>query len=206
MKKIIILLLCVCSVFAFVGCGESSTEMKTLARLENNQTLCVDGKKMMNYTDKNITTEYLVYEKRASYTLMRSMNSNTNSIKVGDYYYYWVSNIVNEELELGTKTTDITCEVYYLPYGNDAENIAVRHKITQNVTYGYEGGFKDMARIVDIDLNSYFESFDALKQQSKDLAALIDAETSKKYYVDVTTPTQVHYEEESYTNTYYYFE
>ena len=92
-----------------------------------------------------------------------------------------------------------------MPYG-EKNNINVRLTRTTETTYDYEGGFISKDFDYTVDVGYYFDSWSELRMLCPDLAKHINTTGTKKYYVDVTTPTSVSYNTDSFTETYYYFE
>ena len=205
MKKLIVILLCLCSLFTFAACGSNTNKFVELA---DNQTLFIENNMFKNYSETVTTSQFLTYEASAVYNLHRLTYSVTDSVLYEGYYYYWDKNVTTDELYLGTATTTYTCKYTYLEYGINKENIVVKSTLTKEISYDYEGGcFKTMPIVCAINMNGYFtSSFDTLKTTCLELAKKIDDSTSKKYYIDTTTPPEVTTNKQAYTSTYYYFE
>ena len=206
MKKIRVLLLCVCSVFAFSACSDAKTN--SFISLKDDQTLFIGSDKMLkNHQDTLVTDKYLTYEKDVTYTLYRSSNFvNNDSVYYQGYYYYWSTNIVREEEYLGKEEVNTIYNVSYLPYGEDDQNLVVKITAKRITSYNYEGGYIEKSRNCVVNLNSYFNSFEDLKTKCNDIAVKIDNSNSKKYYVDVTVPNETEAYQQEFISTYFYIE
>lgn len=205
MKKLLIVVLVLASVFTFVACSGGGAN--TFIDLNQNQSLYVGSQDFVNTTTEQTEEMYLTYDAYYKYTLYRSYSQNgTDYIQIGDYYYYWSTQTTTNDLHLGTKTTKSTVKYSYLPYGEDGCNVAVKTTYNTIVSCDYSSGMIETTFAYVIDFNGYFESLAALKSESKELANLIDISGTKKYYVDGDFKDISNYTVDRYTNTYYYLE
>lgn len=214
MKRILILTLTALMLLACTSCTgmkdeTNVTEINRFIPLENDLTLYVGANGVFtNYEIENKTEEYLTYLSSVTYTLRRSSYSYGEDIPFVEYegyYYYWETDNIYEEIMLGEKTVKNTYEYAYMPYG-EKNNINVRLTRTTETTYDYEGGFISKDFDYTVDVGYYFDSWNELRMLCPELAKRINTTGTKKYYVDVTTPTSISYNTESFTETYYYFE
>jgi hypothetical protein len=187
----------------------NATEINHFTPLGNDMTLYVGANGVFtNYEIENKTEEYLSYLSSVTYTLRRSSYRYSEEIpyvEYDGYYYYWETDNIYEEIMLGEKTVKNTYEYAYMPYG-EKNNINVRLTRTTETTYDYEGGFISKDFDYTVDVGYYFDSWNELRMLCPELAKRINTTGTKKYYVDVTTPTSISYNTESFTETYYYFE
>ncbi len=204
MKKLLAIALCLSFALSVAACGAPETDFKSL----DGKTLFVGSSaSFTDVTDSIQTKAYLTYEVAVTYTLRRSSyGSNYDSVQVGSYYYYWETDTVTQEQQLGNRTTKTTVKHKYLPFGAEPENVMVKTTTVTEVSFDFAGGFVEKPRTVTINLNGYFASFDALKTASEELAARIDTSETKKYFVDTHIPVDIRTTENSYKSTYYYFE
>lgn len=212
MKRMLALALIAVMALSFVACnmGGSVDGINHYIPLEHEQTLNVGGQNVyVNNERETVTEEYLTYLVSATYSLRRTsliLDSNTPYVSYEGDYYYWVSDFVYDEELLGEKKV-VTSNTYeYLPYGEAHSHISVRQTQKVETTYDYEGGFVTKPFEYTVQLSYDFNSFTDLEEKCPELARLIDTTGSKKYYVDVTTPTTVKYNTSSYTDTYFYLE
>lgn len=205
MKKLLLIFIALAMSFSIVACGSH----KEFVELGADKVLVIGntGERFMNHISENETVSTLTYALSVTHTLHRSSYSystNGSYVQHDGYYYYWDTETQYETEELGKKTTKNTFTYSYLPYGDD-ENIAVKTTVLTEVSYDYSGGWIEKNVNVSTDLNGYFSSFAILKAACPELAEMIDVSTTRKYYVDVTTPKSI-YNDETYYNTYYYIE
>jgi hypothetical protein len=209
MKKIAVLLLATIMLMSLISCGaDGPIPNNTFISLSNDEILYIgqNGGHFMNYEDKNVTIDKLNYVYAEEYTLWRnySPSSYYDYVEYEGYYYYWSKQTTNETVELGERTMTTIFSYSYLPYlENEGVDVKVTAKTT--VSFDYEGGWIEKDTAVDINLNGYFESFEALKTACPELAKKINTTTTRKYYVDVTIPDNIETEHNFY-NTYYYIE
>ena len=161
---------------------------------------------LMNTEVTTETVSTLEYVTSATYTLKRTSSYYSLSgsyVYYNDYYYYWDSNIQTETVELGTKTTTRTINYSYIPYQED-RGVLIIQKTAYKTSYDYSGGWIEKDVDVTVNVNrGYFKSFEELTNLCPELAALIDVSTPRKYYIDVTTPDSITYEEQLYDSFYY---
>ena len=204
MKKILLILVAVVIALSFTACG--SANVNTMTDLKKNEVLVVGGETFINaetvIEEEDMDFRYVT---KTVYTLNRTLNPvNSNYVEYNGYYYYWTQeNTYNEEI-LGKSTTTETVTFSYLPILEN-EKIAVKKKTVYKTSYNYSGGWVDKSREVEFKLGGYFYSYDSIVSSCPALAEKIDAKTTVKYYIDVTTPDYVDYEYDEY-NSYYYFE
>ena len=209
MKKIAVLLLATIMLMSLISCGaDDPVPNNTFISLSNDEILYIgqNSGRFMNYEDENVTIDKLNYVYAEEYTLWRSYSPSSyyDYVEYEGYYYYWNKYTTNENVELGERTTTTNYSYSYLPYlENEGVDIKVTAKTT--VSFDYEGGWIEKDVTVDIDLNGYFESFEALKTACPELAKKIDTTTTRKYYVDVTIPDNIATEHNFY-DKYYYIE
>ena len=200
-KAIAILILLTMSLFIF-SCGR----INKFTELENDEVLYVGAnRRYMNYEDENTVEKLLTYTTKTKYELLRTYNDyNTNSVKYGEYYYYWSKTTVSDTVSLGKETTKNTYKYSYLTYGEN-ENIVVKTTVTTEKSYDFTGGFIEKDSEIEIDLNGYFSSREDLKEKCVDLYNQLDLNEKKQYFVDTEIPpiTQSTKEELS---TYFYIE
>ncbi len=217
MKRILILTLAALMLLTCTACNAAkdtedettAAEINRFTAMENDVTLYVGANAVFtNYEIENKTEQYLTYLISVTYTLRRTsynFSEEIPSVEYDGYYYYWETDDVYEEILLGERTVKNTYEYAYMPYG-DKNNISVRMIRTTETTYDYEGGFISKDFDYTVDVGHYFDSWSELRMLCPELAKLVNTTGTKKYYVDVTTPTTTSYNTESFTDTYYYFE
>lgn len=204
MKKLLALLLVILSAFFITACNKDNANEFT--DLKQNETLYVGDNTFVNVVNEVTTKEYLTYVANYEYVLRRSSYSNSDSIYINNYYYYWSITETTDEAYLGEKTTKSTITHSYLTYGENECDIAVKTIYTTSVDYDYDGGMQEKDFAYSVNLNGYFASLDELKTASTELASKINVSGKKKYYVDTTTPELKDVNVENYTSTYYYVE
>lgn len=209
MKKTLLIICMAIMILMLASCNSSEIKSNnTFTSLSDNEILTVGSQRVryMNYQTENTTVSTLTYPIYITYRLNRSYYSDyTNSVKYGDYYYYWSTDeTTNESVELGHKTTKTTHTYAYLPYLEN-EGVSIKETIVTEVSFDHEGGWIEKETEVNIILNGYFASFDAIKSVCPELAAKIDTNTTRKYYVDVTIPDDIITNRQFY-DSYYYIE
>lgn len=222
MRKTITILLAALLIISFASCSAiknegnnatdietSSAEINRFISLENDKTLYVGENK--SYTNYEIQTVSPVYSTRlisATYTLKRTSYASSYDIpcvEYNGYYFYWITESTNEEILLGNKNVKTTYQYEYMTYG-ERNNIVIRLTRTTETSYDFDGGFITQDFDYTVELGNYFQSWEILAEECPDLAKQINTTGSKKYYIDVTTPTTVTYDTYTATDTYYYFE
>ena len=209
MKKLLVFLLAVAMTLCFASCssnGGSSSSSNHLIALADNEVLNVGNNSFMNYEDETETVQTLTVTLSVTYTLNRSYyESYSDAVYYNGYYYYWTIENTTETQTLGKATTKNVYTYSYLPYGEN-EKVLVKTTTARQTTYDYEGGWVEKPITVDTNLNGYFASFSKLESDCPDLAKTVkEAPTSKKYYVDVTTPDSTTSSKNFY-DTYFYVE
>ena len=203
MKKTLILLILTLTVFALASCAKSNE----FIALDKDEVLVIgnDQKSFMNYEDETEEISTLNYTLSVTYTLQRySYQRYGDEVYYKNYYYRWNTETCQETEMLGTKTVKQSYTYSYLPYGED-EKIVVKATVSTNTSYDYEGGWVEKPVEVIINLNGYFSDISAIQTNCPELAEIISLESTRKYYIDTTTPDEISSSKEFY-NTYYYIE
>ena len=210
MKKFLLICLALSMVLCLGACTSSATSSKNkFVALEDDEILVVGSasKPFMNYENEQETIRTLSYTVSVTYTLQRSYHDygyQNDAVLYNNYYYYWSVDTQSATQELGTETVKKVYQYFYLPYG-ESENVVVKSVVRTQVSYDYDGGWVEKDVKVNTDLGGYFATFESLKAQCPELAEKIDVNTTRKYYVDTTTPDHVSTDEKFY-DSYYYIE
>ncbi len=214
MRKLIICLLCLACIFSLTACGDRETKVEVTNVVKEfspigEKTLFVgDHAYFVNSKDTQEEVQYLTYIADVKYTLYRSyyQNGNDSYVQIGNYYYYWQTDITYDELYLGKCNTITTITHNFYTFGEENENIVVKTKKEVESVYTYQGGARSMTFTFEVNLNGYYASFAELAQASSLLASQINRSGIKQYYVDTTYPTSTTYDVQSFTGTFFYFE
>lgn len=216
-KKILSLVLIACvlipSVFVLGACqtkGDDSQKesVSTFTQLAKDKTLYVGSYGIFKNSQYSTTEEcYLTYPVSAKLTLSRSYyKQNDYDIEYNGYWYRWSAPEYTEtNVLLGNKTITTTKTYSYVTYGVENKDITVKTKTEVKTKFDFTPG--QIQKITDIQyvLNDYFSSINDLMIECQELYKKVGIKTTNKYYV--TTPkTTYTYTENTYTNTYFYFE
>ena len=203
MKKLVVFLSCLVLLLA-TATGCTKKETNSFIDLKKKQSLFVGADNSFVNSEITTTTESsLTYTLSVAYTLRRATYFVENSVSYQSYYYYWEVGEVTDNQILGNKTVTTSTTYSYLPYGED-ENIMVKAKTEVKTEYSYKGGWVEKSFAYQTNLNGYFSSFSTLENFCPELADNIDTSGTKKYYIDVTTPTATYINVEDFKATYYY--
>lgn len=205
MRKKNLILASVLCVFLVGGCSKNNIEedYRTYQDIPTNMVLDVGGKKFSNTYESIDTKVYMDYISAKIHTLHRSSYETSNSVYHNGYYYYWQSENVYDSLLLGTKTETITKDYSYIIYGEDT-NISIKSKTTVITKYSYESTILEKEFTSTFDLNGYFESIDALKQDCPKLLENIEIKGKNVYPVSAKAKTEIFYEDNNYSQFYYF--
>ncbi len=216
MKKFFMLLLGLISCLCLLGCDKENGDANLVERgarefteLGKNQTLVVGRNKYINTTDTTVEEKVLEYVSEQKYVLKRqssnySLPSNDYVMYLGAYYYWTVDSVIEEEI-LGDETTTKTITYSYIEFAEKDENILVKKTVETSKTYSYASAYITKPIKLEFELNGYFDSLSHLEEECPDLLKGINMNSTKKYYVDASSPTIKTFEYSQYTDTYYYF-
>lgn len=207
MKKRNLILSCLLCGCLVAGCSKNDIEenYRTYQKLSKDMVLDVGGEKFSNTAETIDTREHVDYLKNKIYRLNRDTYRVTNSVAYNGYYYYWSVENVYESLLLGTKTVTTTKDISYIIYGEE-ENISVKTKITETTKYSYESTILEKNFSSTFDFNGYFASLDEIKQLCPELLDGVEIQGINIYPVNAKEKTEIFYEDNNYSEFYYFEE
>ena len=210
-NKILSLVLLVCCLvscsFFLTGCKDGEEEkFATFTELGAGDTLFVgDFGSFKNYKSTVVEEYYLSFPTLTNVTLLRSSYSNNDYIYYDGYYYYWNVSTTQDNILMGNRTVITSKSYSYLVHGENNSNIVVRTTTKVETKYDFTTGMIEKPCEVVYDLNGYFATINDLKGKTRELYEKLSVrETTKKY---VSSPkTTYSYSENTYNNTYFYFD
>ena len=209
-KRIFSILLVFCFVipcmFMLSGCKDKKDEdlVSKFSLLQQGQTLNVGtSNKFTNNQYSTTQNYYLEYAKSATAVLEKVSSSYSNSFHYDGNYYRWNITKVTDNMLLGTKTVTTIRTYEYLTFGED-KNIVVRLTTQTDTSYDFSAKEYEKACDVSYNLGSYFSSIQDLKEKAPHLYDALTVRESNKYYIE-TPKTTYSYTEDTYKDTYFYF-